>query len=73
MLLAEWMNRQRVDDEELAAMLSQAGVPRDRTGVSRYRRGLRRPDWPALEAIRRITRGKVTADDFQGCVNARQP
>jgi DNA-binding transcriptional regulator YdaS (Cro superfamily) len=39
-------------------------VKRDRSNVTRWRLKRTKPDFEALVAIERITRGKVTAKDF---------
>ena len=46
----------------LAAFAAMSGlsVPT----VSRLRRGLHRPDWKTLDAIKAATDGQVTANDF---------
>jgi DNA-binding transcriptional regulator YdaS (Cro superfamily) len=39
-------------------------IGRDRTSVSRWRRGASIPDWTALKRITEATEGQVTANDF---------
>lgn len=64
MQLAEWMAERNVDDADMARRITDAGVKCDRTQVNKYRRRKIRPDWPAIGAIRAVTGGLVTADDF---------
>lgn len=59
MTLAEFMEAERLTDLQLAAK-----VNRDRSNVLRWRKGVTKPDFEALVAIERITKGKVTAKDF---------
>ena len=39
-------------------------IGRDRTTVSRWRRGLSRPEWKDVQLIVRVTKGEVTPNDF---------
>lgn len=41
-----------------------AGIPE--STVSRLVRGICRPDWPTIDKVKKATRGKVTANDFDG-------
>jgi hypothetical protein len=66
MQLSDWMNREGVDDAEMAARLSKCGAPVDRSTVNRYRRGMLRPGWSVIDAIKEVTNRKVTANDFMG-------
>ncbi|RMF02468.1 MAG: XRE family transcriptional regulator [Alphaproteobacteria bacterium] len=59
MNLAEYMRRNGINDEQLAARVGRA-----RTTVMRWRRGVTRPDWAAVAALERATGGAVTASDF---------
>lgn len=59
MKLADWMETTGTTDAGLAEK-----VKRDRSTVTRWRRGQTRPDWEALETIQHITKGAVTAVDF---------
>ena len=59
MTLQEFMEREKLDDAAFGAL-----VGKDRSVVSRWRRGLTRPDWPMLPVIEKATRGDVTAQDF---------
>lgn len=67
--------RQQYEGTALGRYLNRHGLTleefRWKTGVtaatiSRIARGLYRPDWSTLEAIRAATDGKVTANDFHG-------
>lgn len=64
MKLADYMARRGLDDEAMAGRVQTKDVKCDRTQMSRYRRGRRRPDWPVIERIARVTKGDVTADDW---------
>lgn len=59
MHLADYMARNALSDEEVAK-----AIKRSRVSVSRYRRGLVRPDWDAIESIRKFTRDRVKPDDW---------
>jgi transcriptional regulator with XRE-family HTH domain len=59
MTLAEFMELENLTDAGLAEK-----VGRDRSNVTRWRRGDTKPDFEALVAIEKITGGKVTALDF---------
>jgi DNA-binding transcriptional regulator YiaG len=63
MTLSQYLADQKMPDEAFAAELGTT-----RATVSRWRRGLVRPRWAALEMIRQATNGLVTADDFLGGV-----
>jgi hypothetical protein len=60
MHLSDYMAKHDLDDEQVAA-----GIDRSRVTVSRIRRRKVRPDWDTIEAIKKFTKGAVTADDFQ--------
>lgn len=64
MRISAWMENEGVDDAELAARLSAAGVTCDRSQVSRYRRGVIRPSWRMIRVIRDLSGGAVSANDF---------
>lgn len=53
-----------LDDEAMAKRVRTSKLPCDRTQISRYRRGLRRPEWPTIERIVLITKDAVTANDW---------
>lgn len=59
MTLAEFMETEKLTDASLAEK-----VGRDRSNVTRWRRGDTKPDFDALVAIEKISGGKVTALDF---------
>lgn len=59
MTLAEFMENEKFTDVSLAERIG-----RDRSNVSRWRRGDTKPDFDALVAIEKISGGKVTASDF---------
>jgi transcriptional regulator with XRE-family HTH domain len=64
MKLARYMAREGLDDETMAARVRTDEVKCDRTMISRYRLGRRRPDWPMINRIAVVTREAVTADDW---------
>lgn len=64
MQLDTWMTREGMSDAKLANALNRRGVACDRTSVSRWRRRIRRPEWPAIEALKVLSHGAVTADSF---------
>lgn len=64
MKLADYMEHHRLDDEAMAGKVRTDRLPCDRTQISRYRRGRRRPDWPVIERIARVTKNSVTANDW---------
>lgn len=53
------MKNEEMTDAELAAR-----VKRDRSNVTRWRLKQTKPDFEALVALERISKGKVTASDF---------
>lgn len=57
MHLSAYMSRNGLSDDEVAK-----AIGRSRVSVSRYRRGLVRPDWDAVESIKTFSRGEVSAD-----------
>lgn len=59
MHLADWMKSQDLDDHEVARK-----VRTDRVTISRIRRRLNRPSWQLAAKFKRISGGKITADDF---------
>lgn len=59
MHLSDYMTLRGLSDEQVAEKIG-----RKRPTVSRIRRGVVRPDWDTIEAIRKFTNGEVTADDF---------
>lgn len=59
MKLHEFMKTANLSDAALAEQVS-----RDRSTVTRWRNGKSRPDYDALVALAKITKGKVTAADF---------
>ncbi len=59
MTLAEFMEIEKLTDASLAEK-----VGRDRSNVTRWRRGDTKPDFEALVAIEKMSGGKVTASDF---------
>lgn len=59
MTLAEYMEAKRLTDADVAPH-----VNRDRSTVARWRLGRNRPDFEALLALERFTKGKVSARDF---------
>lgn len=59
MRLSDYMDNKALTDAAFAEM-----VGRDRSQVTRWRRGQTRPDWAALARIEEATAGAVTAKDF---------
>jgi transcriptional regulator with XRE-family HTH domain len=59
MHLAKYMSDKKLSDGQVAM-----AIKKSRPTVNRIRRGVQRPDWNTIEAIRKFTRGAVTADDF---------
>ena len=66
------MIRERLGDEDVAEKVRSLNVKCDRTMIGRYRRGVRRPEWDVIAALRQISSGAVTADDFQVISEAAQ-
>lgn len=66
------MSEQSFSDDDVAARVKERGVKCDRTMISRYRRGVRRPEWDVIGALVEISDGKVTAADFQALSEAAQ-
>ena len=64
MHLREWLKKQGLSDTEMAAKIHTKSTPCDRTLVSKYRRGVIRPSWPAIARIRKVTKAAVCANDF---------
>lgn len=58
----------RLDDylhqERLSLTVFARRIGRAISTVSKIRRGVQRPDWSTMDAIRDATGGKVTANDF---------
>lgn len=59
MHLAEYMTERRLSDEEVAAALG-----RSRVSVSRYRRGLQRPDLELAQQIADWSSGAVPLESW---------
>ena len=59
MRLADYLRR-----EGLTASAFARRIGRSEATVSRILRGINRPDWSTLEAIRKATDGAVTPNDF---------
>ncbi len=59
MHLADFMTANNLSDEDVAT-----AVGRSRVSISRYRRGLMRPNWQAVDDIKSFTKGEVSADDW---------
>ena len=60
MQLKDYMARENLRDGEFSRRIG-----RSRVTVSRIRRGLVRPSWDTIKAIRAATNGAVTAEDFE--------
>lgn len=65
MKLADWMEKQKIDDEAFGAM-----VDAHRVTISRIRRGINQPSWDLAGRITEATKGKVTASDFVNSMSA---
>lgn len=61
MKLSAWMRQRGVDDLDVAILLK-----RTRSSVSRWRRGVRKPPFKIMLAISRLTKGKVSYEDWIG-------
>jgi transcriptional regulator with XRE-family HTH domain len=59
MTLNEYLRLEGLSDAQFAMQLG-----RDRTTVSRWRRGLTRPEWADMQAIAKSTNGFVNPNDF---------
>ena len=59
MTLRAFMAMKGLTVEEMGRMLGVSHV-----SVSRYRNGLRRPEWDILARIIKVTQGAVTPNDF---------
>lgn len=59
MMLNAYLAANNLTDADFA---NQIG--RDRTTVSRWRRGTTQPDWDGLEAVSKATSGLVSPNDF---------
>ena len=57
--LASWMQREGVDDGELATKVGS-----HRITISRIRRRVNFPSWALAARIKAFTKGRVRADDF---------
>jgi transcriptional regulator with XRE-family HTH domain len=57
--LAQWMRENGISDQVLAAQL---GV--SRSTVSRLRRGVTKPSWDLIPALKQRTKGAVTSESF---------
>lgn len=64
MHISEFMERNDLDDEAMAAKIRTKAVACDRTEVSKYRRRLIRPNWTKIARIREVSGGQVSADDW---------
>ena len=60
MHLSDYMAKHKLNDAAMAEKIA-----RSRATVSRIRRRVVRPDWETIERISALTKGQVTADDFQ--------
>jgi len=60
MKLADWMKANGLTDTKLARKMGIRHV----STVHRWRTGVRKPDWPCLQRIMEITKGKVKPEDF---------
>ena len=64
MKLSRYMAREGLDDEAMAARIRTDAIKCDRTMISRYRLGRRRPEWAMINRIAEVTGEAVTADDW---------
>jgi DNA-binding XRE family transcriptional regulator len=60
MHLDQYMEKTGLDDEQVARLI---GV--SRVTVSRIRRRKVRPDWTTILQLRKLSRGAITASDFE--------
>jgi DNA-binding XRE family transcriptional regulator len=60
MHLDQYMEKTGLDDDQVAKLI---GV--SRVTVSRIRRRKVRPDWPTIHELRKLSRGAITASDFE--------
>jgi transcriptional regulator with XRE-family HTH domain len=60
MHLNEYMRLKNLSDSDVAAKI---GVARET--ISRIRRRKSRPDWETIVQLRKLSRGAVTANDFE--------
>jgi transcriptional regulator with XRE-family HTH domain len=60
MHLDQYMEKTGLDDEQIARL---CGV--SRTTISRIRRRKVRPDWETIQQLRKLSRGAITASDFE--------
>jgi transcriptional regulator with XRE-family HTH domain len=54
------MEKTGLDDEQVAKLI---GV--SRVTISRIRRRKVRPDWATIQQLRKLSRGAITANDFE--------
>jgi len=59
MHLSDYMASAGLSDKKLAEKVGCS-----RPVISRARRGLTRPEWPTIVKIEKLSKGKVTANDF---------
>ncbi len=59
MKLAEYIDLNAIDKREFACLIGVTVV-----SLNRYLSGERRPEWPVLAVIRKVTGGQVTPNDF---------
>jgi transcriptional regulator with XRE-family HTH domain len=59
MTLAEFMELEGLSDKQVAAFTGRA-----QSNVFRWRKGHTKPDFGALVALERLSKGRVTASDF---------
>jgi transcriptional regulator with XRE-family HTH domain len=60
MHLDQYMEKTGLDDEQVAKL---CGV--SRVTISRIRRRKVRPDWATILQLRKLSRGAITASDFE--------
>lgn len=59
MHLSTYMKKHKLHDELVAKAIN-----RSRPTVSRIRRGKSQPHWKTILALKKWSKGKITADDF---------
>jgi len=59
MTLSDWMSHKGLDDASLGEL-----VGRDRTRISRIRRGLSLPSFELFRELHKLSKGKLTPDSF---------
>ncbi len=72
MKLADYMKREGLDDAAIAGKVATDDLPCERTMISRFRRGIRRPEWRMINRIAEVTNNEVTGDDWMKLIEAAE-